>query len=50
LYSTVVLAVWATSDDGARITSFELTVDSVFEGGTGPVATNNPSWEKRESF
>ncbi|KAJ7895550.1 glycoside hydrolase superfamily [Mycena olivaceomarginata] len=48
--NTVVLAVWATSDGGARITSFELTVDSVFEGGTGPVATNNPSWEKRDSF
>ncbi|KAJ7290717.1 glycoside hydrolase superfamily [Mycena rebaudengoi] len=48
--NTVVLAVWATSDDGARITSFELTVDSIFEGGTGPVAMNNPSWEKRDSF
>ncbi|KAJ7018890.1 glycoside hydrolase superfamily [Mycena alexandri] len=48
--NTVVLAVWATSDDGASITSFELTVDSVFEGGTGPVASNNPLWEARDSF
>ncbi|KAJ7836814.1 glycosyl hydrolases family 35-domain-containing protein [Mycena leptocephala] len=48
--NTVVLAVWATSEDGARITSFDLTVDSVSEGGTGPVATNNPSWKKRDSF
>ncbi|KAJ7208991.1 glycoside hydrolase superfamily [Mycena pura] len=48
--NTVVLAVWATSDDGAKITSFDLTVDSVVEGGTGPAATNNPSWVKRDSF
>ncbi|KAJ7243869.1 galactose-binding domain-like protein [Mycena haematopus] len=48
--NTVVLAVWATSDDGASIPLFELIVDSIFEGGTGPVATNNPSWERRDSF
>ncbi|KAJ7120078.1 galactose-binding domain-like protein [Mycena epipterygia] len=48
--NTVVLAVWATSDDRARITAFELTVDSIFEGGTGAVATNNPTWERLDSF
>ncbi|KAK7008309.1 glycoside hydrolase family 35 protein [Favolaschia claudopus] len=48
--NTVVLAVWATSDEGAQIKSFELTVDSVLEGGTGPVGTNNPAWEQRDSF
>ncbi|KAJ6506211.1 glycoside hydrolase superfamily [Mycena vitilis] len=48
--NTIVLAVWATSDDGATITSFELAVDSVLEGGTGPVASSNPVWEPRDSF
>ncbi|KAJ6467728.1 glycoside hydrolase superfamily [Mycena sanguinolenta] len=48
--NTVVLAVWATSDDGAKISSFELTVDSILKGGTGPAATNNPGWEPRDSF
>ncbi|KAJ7173327.1 glycoside hydrolase superfamily [Mycena filopes] len=48
--NTVVLAVWATGDEGAKIASFDLVVDSIFEGGVGPVTSNNPTWEKRDSF
>ncbi|KAJ7614408.1 glycoside hydrolase superfamily [Roridomyces roridus] len=48
--NTLVLAVWATSNDGARIDSLDLTVDSIMEGGIGHVATNNPGWAKRDSF
>lgn len=41
--STVALALWAMEESGAKIGSFELSVDTVLQGGIGRIRSDNPS-------
>ncbi len=44
--STVAVALWVLQDVEVGPT-LELELDSVVEGGIGPIATNNPGWVSR---
>lgn len=44
--NTVAAALWALENSSVSPT-LELVVDNVYEGGVGPIATNNPSWSPR---
>ncbi|PIL34790.1 hypothetical protein GSI_02577 [Ganoderma sinense ZZ0214-1] len=44
--NTIAVALWAL-DNTAVSPSLELVIDSVLDGGVGPIATNNPVWEPR---
>ena len=45
-HSTVAVALWVLQDAEVHPT-LELELDSVVEGGVGPIATNNPGWSPR---
>ncbi|KAM5536273.1 hypothetical protein V8D89_010050 [Ganoderma adspersum] len=44
--NTVAVALWVLQDVEVHPT-LELELDSVVEGGIGPVAVNNPGWSPR---
>lgn len=47
--NTVGLSLWALSEGGAKIESFELNADGVVETGMeGVVGMPQPRWERRE--
>ena len=45
-YSTVAVALWAM--EAAPITpTLALTVDTILQGGVGPIIYNNPPWSPK---
>jgi len=42
-YSTIAVALWAM-EAVPIVPALELTIDTVLEGGVGPIICNNPAW------
>ena len=44
--STVAVALWVLEDTPVKPT-LKLVLDSLLDGGVGPITVNNPKWEPR---
>lgn len=49
VHSTIGVLLWALGSEGASIQGLNFTLSSIYSGGVGPVASDNPPWSSRAS-